>query len=117
MDEPRVTVSDKLAAYLAKKGHRYILMSVATCKSCGGAVGELYARPLKDDEAHRLIDGNRSGLRRLPCYGPGGEALAIGGKPVELLVQGRAIRLDEGVALNLRRALGLADIRVEGARF
>lgn len=38
MDEPRVTVSDKLAAYLAKKGHRYILTSVATCKSCGGAV-------------------------------------------------------------------------------
>ena len=79
MDEPRVTVSDKLDAYLAKKGHRYILMSVATCKSCGGAVGELYARPVKDDEAHRLIDGNRSGLRRLPCYGPGGEALQVAG--------------------------------------
>lgn len=117
MDEPRVTVSDKLAAYLAKKGHRYILLSVATCKSCGGAVGELYARPVKEAEAQRLLGESQSGLRRLPCYGPGGEALAIGGEPVELLVQGRVIRLGEEVALDLRRTLGLADIRVEGARF
>lgn len=88
MKEPRVTVSDRLAAYLKKKGCRYILMSIATCKSCGGAVGELYARPAKDREAERLLAEGQPGLRQLPCLDASGEALAVEGSPVELLVSG-----------------------------
>ena len=82
MDEPRVTVSDKLAAYLAKKGHRYILTSVATCKSCGGAVGEPYARPVKDDEAHRLIDGNQYlAYDAFPVMAPAEKPSQLGASP------------------------------------
>lgn len=117
MKEPRVTVSDRLAAYLKKKGCRYILMSIATCKSCGGAVGELYARPAKDHEAERLLAEGQPGLRQLPCLDASGEALAVEGSPVELLVSGRSIELGNEVGLDLRRTLGMADIRIEGARF
>ncbi len=117
MEEPHVTVSDRLAAYLEKKGCRYILLAVATCKSCGGAVGELYARPAKEREAARLLTEGQPDLRQLPCLIAGGESLVVGGQPVELLVSGRSIELDSQITLDLRRTLGLADIRIEGARF
>ena len=50
-DSSRVIVGRKLQELLAKKRVRFILLDVAFSKSCGGAVGELYARGIQESEA------------------------------------------------------------------
>ncbi|MCI9262008.1 hypothetical protein [uncultured Adlercreutzia sp.] len=115
MSAQRVVLSDKLATYLQKKGLHYVLMDVAFCKSCGGAVGELFAHPMKDAEAEEAL--GRAGIRKFPCEGERGKPLQVGGASVELIVANPTIELDPVVRLSPRPLLGCTDLRVEGARY
>ena len=110
MANTRVVVTEKLANYLSKKGLACLFMDVATCKSCGGAVAELYVRPVAEAP-------DPTGMCRLPCQDDQGSPLILKGKPVELAVANPRITLDQTVRLDLRRVLGIADVRVTGARF
>lgn len=109
------SISPRLAELLIKKGLRCILLDVAFSKSCGGAVGELFARAIRDDEAQQVL--GCEGVRRIKCARKDGRPLLVDGEPVELLVAHRSIVLDDAVALDARPLFGLADIKVTGARF
>ena len=110
---PTVTVSNKLAENLEKKDRRYIVVDLASCKTCGGAVSEVFARLAKDAE----IDGLDGTERRFPCVDEQGAPLLIGGANVEMVVINRFVRIGEKVRIDLRRFLGVADIAIEGAEF
>lgn len=115
MSAQRVVLSDKLAVYLQKKGLRYVLADVAFCKSCGGAVGELFARPMRNAEAEEVL--GRSGIRKFPCEDERGNVLRVSGDPIELIVANPSIQLDPVVHLSPRPLLGAADLKIEGARY
>ncbi|MEE0705007.1 MAG: hypothetical protein UCH28_01330 [Adlercreutzia sp.] len=115
MSAQRVVLSDKLVAYLRKKGLRYVLMDVAFCKSCGGAVGELFARPMRDPEAEEVL--GRAGIRKFPCEDEQGNVLRVGGYPIGLIVANPSIQLDPVVHLSPRRFLGVSDLKIEGVRY
>lgn len=114
--QPIARVTEKLARYLVKKGLRFVLLDVAFCKSCGGAVGELFARPAKEAEAQAQLASHPK-ARRLPCELATGEPLLVDGQPVEVVVLNPAIGLADLVTLDLRRVFGLADIQVRGASY
>ena len=114
--QPTVRVTEKLARYLAKKGLRFVLLDVAFCKSCGGAVGELFARPVKETEAQTQLAGHPK-ARRLPCELATGEPLLVDGRPAEVVVLNPAIGLTDQVTLDLRRVFGIADIQMRGASY
>lgn len=115
MSSQRVVLSDKLVAHLQKKGLRYVLMDVAFCKSCGGAVGELFARPMREAEAEEVL--GRSGIRKFPCEDERGNVLQVDGEPVELIVANPSIKLDAVVHLSPCLLLGCADLKMQGVRY
>lgn len=115
MSAQRVVLPDKLVAHLRKKGLRYVLMDVAFCKSCGGAVGELFARPMKDAEAEEAL--GRAGVRRFFCEDEHDGRICAGDASVELVVANPAIKLEAVVRLSPRALLGCADLRIEGAAY
>lgn len=112
--QPIARVTEKLARYLVKKGLRFVLLDVAFCKSCGGAVGELFARPVKEAQAQLA---SHPKARRLPCELATGEPLLVDGQPVEVVVLNPAIGLADQVTLDLRRVFGIADIQMRGASY
>lgn len=115
MSAQRVVLSDKLAAHLQKKGVRYVLMDVAFCKSCGGAVGELFARLMRDAEVQETLA--RADVRRLPCEDERGSRLHVNGEPAELIVANPSIKLDAVVHLSPCLLLGSADLKMQGVRY
>ena len=81
-------------------------------------MAELYARIAKDAEAERLRQ--TPGARVFPCLHAtedGLVSLVLDEKPVELVVANPRIALEPTVRLDLRRVLGIADIRVQGAAY
>ena len=90
----RVVVSERLARAMRRKRRRAIVLDVAFCRSCGGAVGQ---------------------LRRIPCEEKSGEALVVADGPAELLVANPRIELDEVVRVDAGM-LGTAELAVTGAR-
>ncbi len=109
-----VFVTDRLAKALSRKGLRFIVLDVALCKSCGGAVGQLFARPASAKEAERLVED--ASIRRVPCSVQDGSPLHAGEEAAELLVVNPDIALREPVVLD-KGMLGIADIKVTGARY
>lgn len=108
----RVVVSERLARAMRRKRRRAIVLDVAFCRSCGGAVGQLHARLAGEEEAARLLEG---GARRIPCEEKSGEALVVADGPAELLVANPRIELDEVVRVDTGM-LGAAELAVTGAR-
>lgn len=106
-------VSDKLAAYLAKKERRLIVVDLASCKTCGGAVSEVFARLAKNSEIEEL----GASARRLPCLDERGEKLLVNGREVEAVIANRFVKIGDDVRFDLRRFLGAADIAIEGITF
>ena len=102
-----VRVSPKLADYLRKKNVGFILCDLAQCKSCGGAIAELFCRPAKPAEIERLGDAART----FPAVDDAGNQVAT------LVVARRTIKVGEEVDLDLRRFLGAADITASGLEF
>lgn len=113
-EQPTVQIGEKLARYLARKRLRFVMLDIAFCKSCGGAVGELFARPAKEGEIQAQL-ARHPAARRYPCELATHEPLLVDGQPVEVVVLNPAIGFDSLVTLDLRRVLGIADVRVRGA--
>lgn len=110
-----VAIGPKLQELLKKKHLHYILLDVAFCKSCGGAVGELYARPIKVSEAQRITGDGKAYC--LPCSDTSGVPVLIDDQSVELVVANPNITLEEEVTFEARRFFGTADLIITGARF
>ena len=99
MSEPTITISPALAAYLAKKGFCALVVDAATCKSCGGAIAELFARGIKEKEAQRLA---QKGCRMLQA----------GDFPIYLAH--KLVRCDDEISFDLRSLLGVKDVTFQG---
>ena len=108
---PAVFAGEQLAAYMQAKGLHYIVADLASCKTCGGAVCEVFARVGRDAEGQRLIaqsealagttlavnqysdKANHARARVYDCCAEDGTPLLVGGQPVRLLVTHRLIRV------------------------
>jgi hypothetical protein len=132
----RVIASEKLLAAMRRKGACAIVVDVAFCKSCGGAVGNLFARGVKSAEvarleaeggiAHRVVF-NEEGVAGEEADGEvivgeaagseeaGGEV--VGGEVFELLLLNSSLSLDEEVKLDATPLFGLSDISITGVRY
>lgn len=88
-----------LAAYLKKKDARHLVAELAECKTCGGAVAEVYVRVCRPAEVARLQE---SGCRTLEA------------QDAVLFLNGRGIKADAVVELGLRNFLGIKDVTAKG---
>ena len=94
-----IAISPKLKDYLNRKSIQALVVEVAECKTCGGAVAVVFARPARPKEAKRLRE---SSCRTLEA------------DSITIFLTHPLIRVDEQVLLGLRNFLGLKDVTVEG---
>ncbi|MDO4182653.1 MAG: hypothetical protein Q4E12_03475 [Coriobacteriia bacterium] len=99
---PAITLSQPLQAYLTRKKCTCVVIDLAECKTCGGAVAEVFARAAKPAEAARLKE---KGCRTLPAG------------TCEVTLANPYLKVADEVSLGLRHFLGIADITVEGITF
>lgn len=94
-----IVLSADLKTYLARKQVKAFVAELAECKTCGGAVAEVYVRVCRPAEVARLQE---SGCRTLE------EQDAV------LFLNGRGIKADAVVELGLRNFLGIKDVTAKG---
>lgn len=94
-----ITFSPSLKAYLTRKQINALVAELAECKTCGGAIAEVFVRPCRPAEATRLQE---SGCRTLED------------QSIVLFLKDRGIKADPTVELGLRNFLGIKDITAEG---
>ena len=99
MPNPVITLTPELQAYLAKKSFSAIIVDIAECKSCGGAIAEVFARGIKAQDLHSYKEKQHR---------------SYFANDVELLLMNRIIRVDDEVTLGLSNFLGIKDIAITG---
>lgn len=94
-----IVLSADLKTYLARKQVKALVAELAECKTCGGAVAEVYVRGCRPAEVARLQE---SGCRTLEA------------QDAVLFLNGRGIKADAVVELGLRNFLGIKDVTAKG---
>ncbi len=101
MREVRVTASEKLLAYMERKGYHCIAVEPISPKGCCADMTELHSRFVRDKDTPKLKAQN-CGVFEAP-FG-------------ELLILDRGLEIDDEVDFDLRSFLGIKDIAVKGIR-
>lgn len=101
MREVRITASEKLLAYMERKGYRCIAVEPISPKGCCADMTELHSRFVRDKDVPKLKARN-CGVFEAP-FG-------------ELLVLEKGLEIDDEVRFDLRSFLGMKDIAVKGIR-
>lgn len=99
--QPHITLSDALVKYLSGKSYDGVLVDVAECSSCGGALAEVFARAAKNKELDRLVD---NGAR---CFEVEGFKIVLGH---------RLLRVSAEVSFDIRNLFFVQDVTVSGIR-
>lgn len=97
----RIAYSDRLVAYMRRKGYTHIELGMVEAGQCCAGLSELFTGFLTDRGASR-VEGKV--VRRIPAtYG-------------DVLVTSRGLEYDEAPEFDLRSFLGVKDIAVKGVR-